>query len=94
MKQIYMTRSGGSVRSILTVYSDGTKFKLHYLILGRTNPTKAEKAKGVKSQRFEILNNEFLFDSVNDINFIMLPVQKLTNRFKNEYLYRNKKDEI
>lgn len=85
MEQVYMARTGGTVRSSLIVYRDGLKMKLHYLVLGRTNPNKTERLKGVKCKRFEILNNEFTFNNIDDINPNKLPAKEFTELFVNEF---------
>lgn len=85
MKQVYMTRTGGTVRSSLIVYRDGLKIKLHYLVLGRTNPSKIERLKGIKCKRFEILDNQITFNNIDDLRHNEMDISEFTERFVSEY---------
>lgn len=83
MEEIFFTRSKGRVNKMLTVYSNGIQFKLHYRIFDRTNPSKIERANGAKEKRFEVFNQVF-YIGANDIlipeNY---PMPELTNKFIN-----------
>lgn len=68
MNQIYHRKAGGKLRKMLTVYSDGEKFKLHFLIMDRTDPTRSEKAKGIKPKRIILMDKAFFFDNMEDLS--------------------------
>lgn len=81
MEQIFFTRGKGRVRKLLVVYSDGQQYKLHYTILDRTNPTKEERAQGIKEKRFATLDEIYFIgcDELLDVNKYPLP--ELTSEF-------------
>lgn len=66
---------------MLTVYSDGQQFKMHFLILDRTNPSKAERAAGAKEQRFEVLNETFFISLEDQIIPASYPLPELVQKF-------------
>lgn len=87
MKKIFEAKAGGRVRKRLDVYRDGERYRLSFLILDRTNPTKEEKAQGAKEKRFEVLNEE-KFIACNDfIDPDLFPLPELMQQFIN---WRNK----
>lgn len=56
MEQIFYTRGKGRVTKALTVWDNGSHYRLHFLALDRTNPSKAERAAGAKEKRFVTLD--------------------------------------
>lgn len=87
MEQIFYVRGKGRKTKALTVFRDEQHYRLHFLILGRTNPTKAEKAAGAKEKRVIELDEEVLLPRDQDIIPSQYPlpdlVQELIN-FLNE----------
>lgn len=96
MEQVYMARTGGTVRSSLIVYRDGLKIKMHYLVLGRTNPSKAERLKGAKCKRFKLLDNQIAFNNIDDIKQNGMDTKKHAERFVSEFyqLIFNEVDDV
>lgn len=66
---------------MLTVYRDGEQYKMHFLILDRTNPSKSERAAGAKEQRFEVLNETFLIGLEDPIISANYPLPELVQQF-------------
>lgn len=84
MEKIFYTRRKGdmsSIRQFLTVTTDGKQYHLHFLLLDRTKPTKAERAAGAKAERFEILNREYVINCGDFIRASDYPVPKLVREF-------------
>ncbi|EBG4516800.1 hypothetical protein FIZ21_23035 [Salmonella enterica] len=81
MELIFYKRGKGRVTKSLSVYSDGIKFKLHYLTFDRTNPTKEERIKGEKEKRIKTLDNEYTYDRFEAIEPGELPHRALTEEF-------------
>lgn len=84
MKELFFVRSKGErpqIRQILAVYTDGKQYRLHYLVLDRTDPTRSEKSAGAKAERFETLNQEFFIDCGAFIRVSDYPLPKLTRKF-------------
>ncbi|HGJ5856155.1 hypothetical protein [Arsenophonus nasoniae] len=79
MNQIYHRKAGGKLRKMLTVYSDGEKFKLSFLIMDRTDPTRSEKAKGIKPKRIILMDKAFFFDNMEDLrlNIKHMPLSEM-----------------
>ncbi|EET2715135.1 hypothetical protein FJ565_004716 [Escherichia coli] len=59
MDKIFYTRGKGRVRKSLDVFSDGRQFRLLFTVLDRTNPSKADRAAGMKEKRFIVFEEEF-----------------------------------
>ena len=86
MEQVYMARTGGTVRSSLIAYRNGEKITLHYLVLGRTNPSKIERLKGIKCKRFKVLDNKITFNKIDDIRLNgIMDIKEFTERFVAEF---------
>lgn len=84
MKDLFFVRRRGETARIsqsLAVQSDGIKYRLQYLVLDRTNPTKAERASGAKEERIEVLNQEFFLNVGDFIRVSDFPLPKLTREF-------------
>ena len=84
MKEIFFVRRRGEtaqIRQMLTVYSDGQKFCLHYLVLDRTKPTGDKKEAVEVAKRTEVLNSEFFLDCSAFIRVSDYPLPKLTREF-------------
>lgn len=90
MKQIFYTQGKGRVLKKLTVFSDEQQYLLHFLVLGRTNPTKAERAAGEKEKRFEVLNQEAYIKHCEPITPEQFPLPDLVEEFIN-FLKNEKK---
>ncbi|WP_244665182.1 type II toxin-antitoxin system MqsA family antitoxin [Candidatus Symbiopectobacterium sp. 'North America'] len=67
---------------MLTVYSDGIRYRLHYITLDRTNPSAEECAQGIKEKRFETLNREFYLKKGKELVLSRYPQPELTEQFK------------
>lgn len=86
MKEIFFARRKGeksAIRQSLTVKTDGQQYHLHFLVLGRTNPTKEERAAGAREKRIEILNKEFVINCGDFIRASDYPHPKLVREFIN-----------
>jgi len=84
MDKIFYARRKGersSIRQSLTVTTDGKQYRLQFLVLDRTNPTKAERAAGAKPDRIEILNREYVINCGEFIRASDYPVPKLVREF-------------
>lgn len=84
MKEIFFVRKKGrepQIRQMLAVYSDGKQYRLHYLELDRTDPTREERENGEEAKRFETLNQEFYLDCGAFIRPSDYPFPKLTRKF-------------
>jgi hypothetical protein len=81
MEKIFYARGKGRVTKALTVYSDGEQYRLHFLFLDRTNPSRAERAAGAKEQRFPVLDEEFLVSQGSEINPQQYPQPELVQQF-------------
>lgn len=81
--KIFYARGKGRVYKMLTVYSDGQLYRLHYLILDRTNPSKSERAAGEKERRFETLNQELYVKCGDEVDPNQFPIPELTQQFIN-----------
>lgn len=89
MKELFFIRgkgvSGHSHKlladQMLAVYTDGAQYRLHYLILDRTDPTRAEREAGRKAERIETLNQEFFIGCNDFIRVSDFPLPKLTRKF-------------
>lgn len=84
MKDLFFARRRGETARIsqsLAVQSDGIQYRLRYLVLDRTNPTKAERASGTKEERIEVLNQEFFLNVGDFIRVSDFPLPKLTREF-------------
>lgn len=95
MEKIFFSKRRGKtaqIRQMLAVYTDGKKYRLHYLILDRTNPSKAEREAGEKETRSEILNQEFFINCGDFIRVSDYPLPKLTREFI-QYLKEKENDE-
>jgi len=89
MEQIFYVRGKGRATKALTVFSDGQQYRLNFLILGRTNPTKAERAAGAKEKRFEILNENIFVQHDQEIIPSQFPLPELVQQFV-EFLIERK----
>ncbi|MGK7247386.1 hypothetical protein ACSPAH_23045 [Buttiauxella agrestis] len=81
MEQIFYARGKGRATRALTVFTDGQQYRLDFLILGRTNPTKTERAAGAKEKRFEILNESFHVQRGQEIIPTQFPLPELVQQF-------------
>lgn len=92
MEQIFYTQGKGRVLNKLTVFSDGQQYLLHFLILGRTNPTKAERAAGEKEKRFVVLEQKTYIKHYEPITPDQFPLPELVEKFVN-FLKNGKNDD-
>lgn len=84
MKEIFVTKRRGStakIRQILAVYSDGEQYRLHFIVLDRTNPSKAERDAGKEAVRSETLDQEFFIGCGDFIRPSDYPLPKLVREF-------------
>ncbi|WP_436883163.1 hypothetical protein [Enterobacter asburiae] len=81
MEKIFFIRGKGRVKRMLTVYSDGVQYRLHYLVLDRTSPSRADKAQGIREKRFETLNQERYIRCDEVIDLDVSPLPDLTRQF-------------
>ncbi|MGN2498874.1 hypothetical protein [Serratia nevei] len=81
MEPIFFTRSKGRVRKMLAVYCDGQQYKLQFTVLDRTNPTREERAQGIKEKRFETLNQVHFVNLSDVIEPDDYPLPDLTQEF-------------
>ncbi|EGY28700.1 hypothetical protein Rin_00013610 [Candidatus Regiella insecticola 5.15] len=88
MDQIYHKKSGSKLRKMLTVYSDGEKFQLRFLIMDRTDPTRLEKANGIKPKRIILMDKEFFFDNMKDLrsNIKHMPLSEMVVDFMKNFM--------
>lgn len=85
MEEIFYRRGAGRVKTILTVYSDGQRLKLHYLTFDRTKITREQRMKGEKEKRVKTLDAVYEFDSIEAVTPALLPHKELTAAFLEEY---------
>lgn len=83
MEKIFFARGKGRVKKMLTVHSDGHIYKMNFLILDRTNPTRSERQSGAREMRFELLNNTVEIQVGNVINPADFPMPELVKKFIN-----------
>lgn len=84
MKEIFVTKRRGStakIRQVLAVYSDGKQYRLHFVELDRTNPSKAAREAGEQAVRSETLNQEFFVNCGDFIRASDYPLPKLVREF-------------
>jgi hypothetical protein len=82
MEKVFFVRGGkGRIRHLLTVYSDQKQYRLHFEVLNRTNPTKAEKAAGVKEKRFVVLDQDYYVECGKTIIPSEYPLPELAEAF-------------
>lgn len=89
MKELFFKRRKGESQhsplliadQLLAVYTDGKQYRLHYQILDRTDPTRAEREAGEKAKRIERLNEEYFIDCGAFIRASDYPLPKLTRDF-------------
>ncbi|WP_042857976.1 hypothetical protein [Dickeya sp. NCPPB 3274] len=80
-EKIFFARGSGRVRKMLTVFTDGQRYRLHYLVLARTNPSSVERRSGKKEVRVEELNEIYEVNGLDEINANDTPLPKLTRQF-------------
>lgn len=90
MEEIFYRRGKGRVTKSLAVYSDGHRWKLHYLTFDRTKITREQRMNGEKEQRVNTLDEVYEFDSFESITPTLLPHKELTQAFLEEH-YRELK---
>lgn len=88
MEKIFYVRGKGRATKALTVFSDGQQYRLNFLILGRTNPTKTERAAGEKEKRFEILNEDIFVQHDHEIIPSQFPLPELVQQFIDFWIER------
>ncbi|CAH0297116.1 hypothetical protein WB66_23665 [bacteria symbiont BFo1 of Frankliniella occidentalis] len=84
MKEIFVTKRRGDtakIRQILAVYSDGKRYRLHFTVLDRSNPSNKAREYGEKETRSEILNQEFFINCGDFIRASDYPLPKLAREF-------------
>jgi DUF971 family protein len=81
MEKVFFTRSKGRVKKLLAVYSDGEHYKLQFTVLDITNPSRAERAEGIKEKRFETLSTEHCVKITDVINPNDFPLPELVTEF-------------
>lgn len=77
----FLVKTGGRVRKYLAVYLEGDKYRLNYLVLGRSNPTKAERNEGAKEKRHVIFEETVVTEKNDIINAADFPIPELTAQF-------------
>lgn len=95
MNDIFFIRRKGAtsaIRQSLSVKTDGKMYYLHFLILDRTNPTKAQRAADVKAERIELLNQVYEVRCGAFIKASDFPLPKLVREFIN-FLQESEKHE-
>lgn len=81
MEQIFFARGKGRATKLLTVFSDGQRYRLHFIIFGRTNPSKVERAAGEKEKRFKVLNKKIFVQHDQEIIPTQFPLPELVQQF-------------
>ncbi|EAA5645013.1 hypothetical protein DOF57_24575 [Salmonella enterica] len=81
MEKIFYTRGKGRVRKSLDVFSDGHQFRLLFTVLDRTNPSKADRAAGMKEKRFIAFEEEFFISHNDQIIPSKYPFPELVEAF-------------
>lgn len=74
-KVIYKGYSGNRVSKKLTVSFNGKKYKFLFQTFDRTQPTKKEKALGIRPKRILTSEKELYFSSLESIDFALFPFQ-------------------
>jgi len=79
--EIFFAQTKGRVRKKLTVFSDGDDLLLRFLILARTNPSRAERAAGAKEKRIVVLEQTYRISHISLIDPYAYPLPELVAEF-------------
>lgn len=74
-KIVYRGYSGNRISKKLTVFFNGKKYRFLFQTFDRTQPTREEKALGIKPKRILTFEKELYFSSLENIDFALFPFQ-------------------